>query len=223
MEVSLYYYCLLGFIRGFIYEIGGIPLVKNWISIIIIMGLITMVVISVLGNEKKPIDEKETVKTAETAKKTETAAANEKEDTTSKVEYVAPDFELKTLEGKTVHLSDYVGKKVILNFWATWCPHCKEEMPHMQKVYEEYKNQDVEILAVNVTNKDKGKESVAQFVKKQGLTFEVLLDEEGYASSTYQVLTLPTTYMIDTKGNMVDIIEGPMNEASMKELVNKAE
>lgn len=181
------------------------------------MGLITIAAMNVLGNEK------ETVKTAETAKKNETASINEKEDTTNQVEYVAPDFELKTLEGETVRLSDYVGKKVILNFWATWCPPCKEEVPHMQKVYKEYKNKGVEILAVNVTNKDKGEEAVAQFVKGHGLTFEVLLDEEGFVGSTYQVLTLPTTYMIDTKGNMVDIVKGPMNEALMKELINKVE
>lgn len=192
-------------------------MVKNLISIIIIMGLIMIVAMNVLGNEKETIDENETVKTAETA------STNEKEDTTNQVEYVAPDFELKTLEGETVRLSNYVGKKVILNFWATWCPPCKEEVPHMQKVYEEYKNQGVEILAVNVTNKDKGEEEVAQFVKEHGLTFEVLLDDEGFVGSTYQVLTLPTTYMIDTKGNMVDIIKGPMNEALMKELINKAE
>lgn len=204
----------------FIYKIGGISLVKNWISIIIIMGLITMAAMNVLGNEKKPIDEKETVKTA---KKAEMPSPNGKEDTASQVEYKAPDFKLKTLEGKTVRLSDYVGKKVILNFWATWCPPCKEEVPHMQKVYEEYKNQGVEILAVNVTNKEGGKGAVAQFVKEHGLTFKVLLDKEGVVGSTYQVLTLPTTYMIDTKGNMVDIIEGPMNETLMKKLINKAE
>lgn len=93
----------------------------------------------------------------------------------------------------------------------------------MQKVYEQYKNQGVEILAVNVTNKEKGKEAVAQFVKERELTFEVLLDKEEVVGNTYQVLTLPTTYVIDTKGNMVDIIEGPMNEALMKKEINKAE
>ena len=129
---------------------------------------------------------------------------------------------MKTLDGETVRLSDYVGKKVILNFWATWCPSCKTEVPHMQKVYEEYKNQGVEILAVNVTNQDKGKEAVAQFVKEHGLTFEILLDEEGSVGSKYQILTLPTSYMIDTKGNIVETIVGPMDEALMKELIKKA-
>ena len=70
----------------------------------------------------------------------------------------APDFELTTLEGETVKLSDYRGKKVILNFWATWCPPCKAEMPHMQNFYEENKDKDVEIVAVNLTNMDKGSE-----------------------------------------------------------------
>lgn len=198
-------------------------MVKNWISIIIIMALIAMVAVNVLGDDKDQTKEKESTKTVEAANKTEVASTNEQEDATSQAEYVAPDFELKTLDGKTVRLSDYVGKKVILNFWATWCPPCNEEAPHMQKVYEEVKNQGVEILAVNVTSQDKGREAVAQFAQKYGLTFEILLDEEGLVSSQYQILTLPTSYMIDTKGNMVDIIEGPMNEALMKELINKAE
>lgn len=185
------------------------------ISIIIIISLIMIVAINV----KKPIDEKETMKTEETAQ-TETSAPHATEETQNQVEYRAPDFELQTLKGETVHLSDYVGKKVFLNFWATWCPPCQEEVPHMQKIYEEYQNQGVEILAVNVTNKDKGKEVVAQFVKEHGLTFDIMLDEEGFVGSKYQVITLPTTYIIDTKGNMVNIIEGPMNEALMKELIN---
>lgn len=203
-----------------IYKIGGITfVVKNTISIIIIISLITIVSINVFGNVKKPIGENETMKAEETAQ-TETISTNATEDTQNQVEYRAPDFELQTLKGETVQLSDYAGKKVFLNFWATWCPPCKEEVPHMQKIYEEYQNQGVEILAVNVTNKDKGKEVIAQFVNEHSLTFDVLLDEEGFVGSKYQVITLPTTYMIDTKGNMVNIIEGPMNEALMKEMIN---
>lgn len=190
-----------------------IYMVKNWISIIIVIGLITIVAMNTIGNEKEPRDEKVVVKASEAPK----------EEPPTQVEYIAPDFELKTLEGEAIRLSDYAGKKVILNFWATWCPPCKEEVPHMQKIYEEYQNQGVEILAVNVTNQDKGKEAVAQFVKEYGVTFDVVLDEEGDVGETYQVITLPTTYMIDTNGNMIDVIEGPMDEALMKELINKAE
>lgn len=192
---------------------------KNWISGTIIIALIAIVVVNLIGNDKKATSNKETVEKAEAAQKKEASQATKEEDTTSSVEYVAPDFELKTLEGQTVRLSDYIGKKVILNFWATWCPPCKEEVPHMQKVYEKYKDQGFEILAVNVTTQDKGQQAIAHFVEDYGMTFDVLLDEEGIVGETYQVITLPTSYMIDEKGNMVNVIEGPMTEAMMEEFV----
>lgn len=130
----------------------------------------------------------------------------------------APDFELNTLEGETVKLSDYRGKKVILNFWATWCPPCKAEMPHMQKFYEENKDKGVEILAVNLTNMDKGVEEVKTFVKENGLTFPIPLDEEGNAGTTYQAFTIPTSYILDENGVITKKIVGPMDENMMKEL-----
>lgn len=174
-------------------------------SFVLIIGLVAIVAINMFGDEKKQ------------GEKVTKAVAHEQEDVT----YVAPDFELTTLEGETVSLSDYVGKKVFLNFWATWCPPCQEEVPHMQAFYEEYQDQDVEIVAVNVTNKESGAGVVKQFIENHGATFNVLLDPAAIASSTYQVITLPTTYLIDSKGNMVDAIEGPMDEALMKELLNK--
>lgn len=130
----------------------------------------------------------------------------------------APDFELTTLDGKTVKLSDYRGKKVILNFWATWCPPCKAEMPHMQNFYEENKDQNVEILAVNLTNMDKGRDAIDAFVKEYGLTFPIPLDEEGDAGTTYQAFTIPTSYILDEKGVITKKIVGPMDENMMKDL-----
>ncbi|WP_102264136.1 peroxiredoxin family protein [Mesobacillus jeotgali] len=130
----------------------------------------------------------------------------------------APDFELNTLDGKTIKLSDYRGKKVILNFWATWCPPCKAEMPHMQNFYEEYNDQDVEILAVNLTNMDKGADEVKKFVEEYGLTFTIPMDEEGYAGTTYQAFTIPTSYILDENGVITKKIVGPMDEKMMKEL-----
>ena len=130
----------------------------------------------------------------------------------------APDFELTALDGKTVKLSDYRGKKVILNFWATWCPPCKAEMPHMQKFHEENKDKGVEILAVNLTNMDKGVEEVQKFVKEYGLTFTIPLDEEGVAGTTYQAFTIPTSYILDENGVITKKIVGPMDENMMKEL-----
>ena len=132
---------------------------------------------------------------------------------------VAPDFTLTTLDGKKVQLSDLKGKKVIVNFWATWCPPCKAEMPHMQNYYDEFsKDENVEILAVNLTSGDKVK-SVQNFVKDYGLTFPIPMDTDGNIGKTYQAITIPTSYMIDTKGRIQNKIVGPMDENMIKDYV----
>jgi peroxiredoxin len=107
----------------------------------------------------------------------------------------APDFELENLQGETVKLSDYEGKKVMLNFWATWCPPCKAEMPDIQKFYTE-KGDEVAILAVNIDPQY----DVAGFAKEMRINFPILLDEEEKAVKAYQILTIPTTFFIDEKG-----------------------
>ncbi len=107
----------------------------------------------------------------------------------------APDFELKSLDGKTVKLSDYRGKKVILNFWATWCPPCKAEMPDIQKYYNEA-DDNVEILAVNIDPQY----DVKKFVRDANVTFPVLLDSKDEVNTLYRILTIPTTYFIDGEG-----------------------
>lgn len=134
---------------------------------------------------------------------------------------IAPDFELTTLEGKPVKLSDFKGKKVILNFWATWCPPCKAEMPHMQNFYEEQKNDngDVEILAVNLSDSEKNNQVVKQFVKEYELTFPILLDTEGVGDD-YQAFTIPTSYVIDSNGIIKHKIVGPMSKEMMEKMVN---
>ncbi|MBN8193928.1 redoxin domain-containing protein [Bacillus sp. NTK074B] len=136
----------------------------------------------------------------------------------------APDFELTTLSGESIQLSDYQGKKVILNFWATWCPPCKAEMPHMQKYYEKKADKEnVEILAVNLTSQDDGKKAVQQFVDGYELTFPILLDEKGDIGDEYRAFTIPTTYMIDTQGLIQHKIVGPMNEDMMGKMVSQME
>ena len=132
----------------------------------------------------------------------------------------APDFTLTTLEGKEVSLSDYKGKKVILNFWATWCPPCKAEMPHMQEYYEQYhEKENVEMLAVNLSTIDNGKEAVEKFAEEYGLTFPIPLDEEGTQGTVYQAQTIPTSFMVDTNGIIQHKIIGPMNKEMMIQMV----
>ncbi|RNF38151.1 peroxiredoxin family protein [Planococcus salinus] len=128
----------------------------------------------------------------------------------------ALDFELTTLDGETVRLSDYKGKKVILNFWATWCPPCRAEMPHMQTYYEEHaKKENVEILAVNLTELDHGVDKVESFVEEYALSFPVPMDVTGEIGKKYQAVTIPTSYMIDTDGRIQHKIVGPMDENMM--------
>jgi peroxiredoxin len=133
---------------------------------------------------------------------------------------VAPDFELTTLDGKAVRLSDYQGKKVILNFWATWCPPCRAEMPHMQKYFEEQaKRENVEILAVNLTTKDRGLDKVQSFAREYELTFPIPMDKKGEIGSTYQAATIPTSYILDADGRVQNKIVGPMNETMIEEMI----
>lgn len=129
-----------------------------------------------------------------------------------KVGAKAPDFELKTLAGDTVKLSDLKGKKVMLNFWATWCPPCKAEMPAMEEFHKEA-GDEVVILAVNIDPHL----DVKAFVDENSITFPIPLDAEDKVNETYQVLSIPTTYFIDTKGNIGNKYIGAMNLDAMKQ------
>lgn len=136
----------------------------------------------------------------------------------------APDFTLETLDGESVTLSELKGKKVVLNFWATWCPPCKEEMPDLQKYYEKYAKQDnVEIVAVNLTFNDSSIETIQQFVDSYKLSFPVLLMKNDDLVKKYQVITIPSTFMIDTKGRIQNNFVGPLNQETLRDFVKSVD
>ena len=124
----------------------------------------------------------------------------------------APDFEVDTLEGNTVKLSDFRGEPVIINFWATWCPPCRAEMPDFERLYNE---EDAVILAMNLTHSENNIEGVSGFVDELGLTMPVLLDEEGTVEDSYQLSAYPTTYMIDSEGVTQYVMRGAINYETM--------
>jgi cytochrome c biogenesis protein CcmG/thiol:disulfide interchange protein DsbE len=143
-------------------------------------------------------------------------AENNEKTTGLAIGNAAPDFELKTLDGKSIRLSELQGQKVILNFWATWCPPCRAEMPEMQNFYEKY-NKDVEVFAVNLTSQD-SRDKVHSFIKENGLTFPVVLDEEGDVLKLYKISPIPTSYIIDSEGIIRHKYVGPMTYDQMVEL-----
>jgi len=135
--------------------------------------------------------------------------------------FFAPDFTLKTLDGESVTLSDLRGKVVLLNFWATWCPPCKAEMPAFQRAYTDYAAEDFVILAVNATQQD-SVEGVVEFIAEFGLSFPVVLDTAGEANRFYQVQSLPTSFFIDRDGVISEVVIGDsIAEALIRSRIEK--
>ncbi|ALX49020.1 redoxin domain-containing protein [Lentibacillus amyloliquefaciens] len=125
---------------------------------------------------------------------------------------IAPDFQLETLDGEQVALSDYRGRRVMVNFWATWCPPCRAEMPDMQSFYED---KDVEILAINLTGTESSREGVTDFTNEFGLTFPILMDEDTQVANEYQIQPIPSSFMIDSNGRIQYKALGAMNYEMM--------
>lgn len=134
---------------------------------------------------------------------------------------LAPEFELRTLDGEIIKLSDFRGKKLIVNMWATWCPPCRAEMPDMQKFYDKYKDEDVAILSVNMTTSEKSVGDISKFLNEFEITFPVVLDEENSVAMTYQTFSLPTSYIIDSKSIIQQKVTGPMNYEMMDKMISE--
>ncbi len=126
----------------------------------------------------------------------------------------APDFALVDLNGETHRLSDYKGQGVFLNFWGTWCAPCKKEMPAMGRQYETYKDQGVQILAVNIAESDL---KVRTFAEQYGMVFPTLIDKTKSVMEVYNIKTLPATLLINPEGKITKIITGEMNEKDIQE------
>ena len=118
----------------------------------------------------------------------------------------APDFTLLDPEGRQVSLKDFRGKVVFLNFWAAWCAPCRDEMPAMQRLYQEFKGKGFEIVGVNV--KDRRTDALA-FIKKLQITYPITLDPDGKVGELYGAFGMPLTYLIDRKGTVLARLMGP--------------
>ena len=143
------------------------------------------------------------------------------QDTGLQIGETAPDFTLTNLQGESMTLSDFRGQKVILNFWASWCGPCRAEMPDMQKFYEATSDQDIEVLAGNLTHFERQREHVDEFVEEFGLTFPIPLDVDNKQYDAYKVLTIPTTYFLDEQGIIQQKHLGPMSYEFMEETISE--
>lgn len=130
--------------------------------------------------------------------------------------FLAPDFSLSTPNGETFTLSELRGQAVLVNLWATWCPPCRAEMPDMQKLYDEYKDQGFMVLAVNMTYQD-NPAAIVPFVQENGLNFPILIEETGKVAEQYELRSLPSSFFIDRNGIIQEVvIGGPMSEALLR-------
>ena len=130
----------------------------------------------------------------------------------SEVGHQAPDFTLRNLQNNLEGLVNHKDKVIILNFWATWCAPCLEEMPAFEKLYRRYRSQGLTVLSVSL---DKGNFSKVQsFVDSNNLTFPVLIDSDGVAEKLYPSFTIPFTYVIDKDGRVAARVDGAKNWAS---------
>ena len=132
----------------------------------------------------------------------------------------APDFTLKNLKGETVQLAKVYkkNKATLVYFWATWCPPCRMEIPEFVSFYKEYREKGVELLAVNLRET---KDKVNSLKRAVGMNFPILLDTNGKAGNLYKVNAIPATFIIDSKGIIVDVIIGATSKTALKAKIKK--
>jgi cytochrome c biogenesis protein CcmG, thiol:disulfide interchange protein DsbE len=137
---------------------------------------------------------------------------------------LVPDFTLKSSEGEEISLSDYSGKVVVLNFWASWCPPCKEEMPEFQKLYDELaESEDAVLLMLNQTDGQRETEKKANsYIEEEGLTFPILYDTGEVGGSIFGINSIPTTVVIDKEGRLSDYVLGRTEYSKVAQMIEEA-
>ncbi len=156
----------------------------------------------------------------------DTSSDDDSEPAVDEIEVIAaPDFTLTDQFGNIHTLSEYKGKTVFLNFWATWCPPCRGEMPHIQELYEEYglNKDDVVILGVAAPNvgREGSKEDIIAFLEENEYTFPVVMDESSEVFQQYGISAFPTTFMIDESGAVYGYVESAMEKATMNSIIEQ--
>jgi len=176
------------------------------------------------ANVNKP-SKQESVKVSDT--QSQTSSENETSSSTISEE----DFKLEDQYGEKLTLSDYKGKVVFLNFFATWCPPCNKELPDIEKLYSDYGDNKKDVIFIGVTNpksdaypnnSDENTDYIKNFLTEKKYTFPVVFDTTGEVLQAYGISAFPTTYIIDKKGNILGYVPGMMTEDIMKKAIKQA-
>lgn len=184
---------------------GGNAL-KNWLSASGILILIGIVFINYLASDK-----------TETSKEILDSTVNTTDIKLS--DRAVQNFELPNISGEQTTLYNYLGKPVVLVFWATWCGPCNEEMPHLQNYYETKK--DVQIVTVNATDTEASIDTVTKYATKKGWDLPILMDETGDIRKRFGGFTIPTTIFLSANGEIVHEVYGPIDEQYIDNIINE--
>ncbi len=183
-------------------------MLKKIIAIVILLSLLTIAVVQAMDRQNKQAEQKVEQQTEDKDQFGGLTVGSK-----------APNFTLHSLDGDEVSLSDYKGKKILVNFWATWCPPCKKEMPAIQQFSKEA-NEDLVVIAVNIDPEN----DVVAFANEYKLTFPILLDYQDVdkpVSDNYQVMAIPTTFFIDSEGNIQNKFIGEMKLKDIEVNMNR--
>jgi cytochrome c-type biogenesis protein len=209
---------------GIILVIMGIMTFTGWVN-----G-ISSYLNSISAKQQNSSQTTEESTTEEETEINETNTDNTVSDQTTSDAVTAFDFTLTDQYGNEHTLSDYKGKVVFLNFWATWCPPCNKEMPDIEALYQEYNLNQDEVVFIGVTNpksdaypnnSDEEKDKIIAFLEEKGYTFPTVFDETGELLQNYQISAFPTTFMIDKEGNIAGYVPGMMTKDIMKNVINQ--
>lgn len=190
---------------------------KNMIGIAVLVVLAAMLVMNLIDNGEEKKEEKQ-VHDVSGDPDVKGAVALPENAQFPQTGEEAMDFKVQSMDGETLQLSDLRGKKVMLNFWATWCPPCKKEMPEIEKFNEKH-NDDIEIVAVNI---QESTDKVKKFINENDYHFPIYLDKSGKVSEGYSIYAIPTTYFIGTDGKIQQPRHaGPMTYDFMADMLQK--
>lgn len=199
---------------------------KKYLAVVMLIGLVIWGVYDVQGNRSKsPAAPSNSASVQNVNEKSDSTGGSTNTDQGQPLTVglekgnLAPDFELQSVDGKTAKLSSFRGKKVIVNFWASWCPPCRLEIPEIEKYYTQNKNKGIEILGVNLTTAEKSQAAVTSFMKADGMTFPVLLDKTGDVAHLYDVSSIPASFILDSRGIIQEEVVGPMTYDSIQKML----